>query len=212
MKKTVSFLLAICLSFASCALLASCNDSNNSSSSTNSIDESITKEEWDNMLSENNFENYTLVTHATMQQSSSIPVTMHQKATLKFCDGKLHLVVNVDGEETLNVVMEGEEAKEQKISYETIFLALLADFENFEYDADKNIYKNPNAVTTTIHVSYASAIVVMENGRVTLSEDGKLVKFECKYTQTTTSLEYTGTLVVEDAIFELFNYGTTVIE
>ena len=173
--------------------------------------EGVTEEEWNGMLASHNFENYTLIQKGTMV-SNMAPAPMYQEATLKFANGKLHLVTFVDGEEMFDVIMEGLEAKEQKDSYETFFLAVLADFANFEYDPVEKVYKNPETVNVTIEVGEYTAILVMENGRVTISEDGKLVKFECKYTQTTITPNYTVVTQVDDAVFELFDYGTTVIE
>jgi len=179
--------------------------------SNNGSNEGVTEEEWNGMLASHNFENYTLIQQGTMK-SNMAPAPMYQKATLKFAGGKLHLINEVDGEELFDIIMEGEEAKEQKISYEMLFLAVLDNFENFEYDPVEKVYKNPRTVTVTLHVADAEATVVMENGRVTISEDGKLVKFECKYTQTTITSNYTVVTQVDDAVFELFDYGTTVIE
>ncbi len=207
MKKILSLALALCLCLGTVFTLASC-------------DKGVNEDEWKAMLAAPNFENYTLsqsgpVTYVSGQMTE----TSTQELIIKITADKVHLDAKIDGEAAHNKVYTGEEAAEQKKGYEEVFLAVLADFNNFTYNKDEKVYENPNAVT--VNLEYASigtgatATVTMENGKVSLTEDGKLLKFTCHLTQTTT---YTIPEVGEQSItattdmtWQFSDYGTTAI-
>jgi hypothetical protein len=73
-------------------------------------------------------------------------------------------------------------------------------------------YTTSSTITVEIPMEIygINATLVMENSKVQLSNDGKLLKFECNYTQTTNTPQ--GTVVSDvDAIWTFLDYGTTTI-
>ncbi|MBQ9760752.1 MAG: hypothetical protein IJW16_05330 [Clostridia bacterium] len=200
MKKLASLLLALSLILSLGLVFTSCGD------------DGIDEEGWKAMLAAPNFSNYTLNQSGTMTMTmDGQSITNRQDAVLKINPDKIDHSLKIDGEEVINGVITGEEAAAQKANYEKTFLAVLADFNNFEYDTDEKVYKNPNKVIVDLTQGEYTAKLEMENGKVTLSEDGKLVKFTCKLTQTTTIPERGDQVAVGDITWTFSDYGTTVV-
>ena len=196
MKKTLSLILMLALS--SVLMLTACGGGANGPLSSG---------DWEDMISAPSFENYTLNTVATIMGTE-------QENTIKFADGKVSMDFILDGE-LIPLVYEGDEAAELKSDYEEIFLALLADFDNFTYDEAAKVYKNDDSVsvsiTSTMEGQTITADITMTNGIVAVDDNGNLVQFDCDYTQTTTTPE--GPITVTTVMhMEFSNYGTTVIE
>ena len=170
--------------------------------------EGVTEDGWADMIATPSFENYSLHQSSKMEYEGS---TMLRQDFIKVTKDKMSVEMREPHNETL--VYTGAEAIMQKNSYEEVFLALLADYDKYTYDAEKKVYKNPNPVSVSIDMPMynASASITMTNGEVSLSEDGKLLKFECDYTQTTVTERGTSTIRTY-ITWEFSDYGTTVIE
>ena len=213
MKKRTIIIASICLGLGLCLCLGIgifLLNTNNS----------VSEEEWQAMLDASNFENYTLsqsgeVTLSSGEQSN----TYQQDLRIKFTEDKVHLTEQRDGAPYGSKVFGEKDVETQKKIYESVFLALLADYNNFAYDSKDEAYTNATAITVTIDLSEQGAngtsTVVMENGKVTLDEDGKLLKITCKLTQTsTTEIQGHGTHTVtstSDITWQFSDYGTTAI-
>ncbi len=202
MKKILSLILMLALS--SVLMLTAC------SSGGDDDDGTMNAEKWEDMLSAPNFENYTLKERATVMGVETV-------STVKIAGDKVELSILFEGESDSTVILlEGSEAQEQKRSCEELFLALLADFDNFTYDEESKTYKTPEtpitvSITMTVEGEPVTADIIMENGVVSLTEDGKLLQFDCNYTQTTTTPDGPITITTEMHM-EFSNYGTTVIK
>ncbi len=170
----------------------------------------ISEEKWDSMLATPNFENYTLRQYGKINYGGA--QTIEEDATIKFVKDKVSINLKSGGY-TDTLLFTGEEAIMQKASYEQVFLALLENYDEYVYDATKNVYKNPSPVSVTIDFPLydSSASIEMENGEISLSDDGKLVKFQCDFTQTT-STPHGISSVYTYMTWELSDYGNTVIE
>lgn len=171
----------------------------------------ISKEKWEEITSAIAFENYTLVqTGLVTPQGQS---AVQQDCLIKFANDKVALQISLGEGDPLEMIYEGIEAEEQKASYESVFMALLDNFDDFKYDATDKTYKNPEAITVEITMASQgmTASITMANGVVTLDSNGKIATFECDYTQTTTVMGQAITAVA-DMHWTFSNYGTTVIE
>ena len=122
------------------------------------------------------------------------------------------------------VIADGEIAEAQKLQYSQVFMTLLEDYKNFTYDADTNTYKvmtnvkvekvlkavsfSPDGSVTTFDLP---TVLEMREAEVTVSSDGKLIKFVCDYSQT---MDMYGTTMVTagKTTWTFSDYGTTVIE
>ena len=169
----------------------------------------VSENDWNEMLANPNFENYTL----TQSQYVVYEGTgMQQDCIFKVAGDKASVTMTLDGSTLDTIVYTGEEAAAQKSSYEQIFRALLADFENFTYDKEENVYKTTSTITVEVPMEIygITATIVMENAKVQLSDDGKLLNLECDYTQTTVTPD--DTVVAEtEAVWSFSDYGTTVV-
>ena len=198
MKKFLSVILMLTLT--SLLMLTACGGGEGEGGEMNA-------EKWEEMLSAPSFENYTLYSKATIMGTE-------QENTVKFANGKVAMDFVLDGE-LIPLVYDGDEAAEIKDDYEEIFLALLADFDNFVYDETDKVYKNDGSVsvtiTSTVEDQTITADITMTGGIVTIDGNGNLVQFDCDYTQTTTTPEGPITITT-DMHMEFSNYGTTVIE
>lgn len=201
MKKILSLILMLCL--ATSLMLTSCG--NNDGNKGN--EETMTAETWGQMLSAPSFENYTISHTSTM-------MGVVESATVKITSDKVE-ISGMYGTEPYYFIYTGQDAAEQKRSHEELFLSLLANFSNFEYDNATNSYKNPTPVSVNILMTQngvqINANITMTNGVVTIDNAGKLLTFNCDYEQTTTIPEVGPVSISAAMQMEFSNYGTTVI-
>lgn len=200
---------------------------------TTSQPESISRPAWEAMLSAAKFENYTLSLEGAMTvlQNGENAGTSNVKETFKITKDKLWVemygeTVDSSASDQQTILFVGEAAEAQKLQCEQIFLALLAEYDNFIYDAESGSYKLHKTVTldTTLKAFSFSqdgtiretfdmpTVIEMREATVELSADGSLVKFICDYSQT---MQYDIETVTETTgitTWTFSNYGTTVIE
>lgn len=189
----------------------------------------VSENEWDAMLDSKNFENYTLTLTGEMTQShGDTGYTSQVNETVKITKDKVLMITAAEVAdptvtEDRDVLFEGEMALAQKTQFEQIFLALLSKYESFVYDAQTKTYTVGQTVRMDIDlVSYSyddtgviqtrsvPSTLEMQKATVTLSEDGKLMKFVCDYTQT---MKLQENVVISGLTTWTFSdYGTTVIE
>ncbi len=172
----------------------------------------LDQEQWDAMRATPNFENYTLTQSGKISYMGGL-LPVQEDCIIKFNSDKVHLQMKADGQTVVDTVYTGEEAAAQKQSYEKVFLALLEKLENFQYDETEQVYRNAEPITVSFDMAIyqMSATVVMKNGTIAFSDDGKLVSFTCEYTQTTHTPQ--GTMVSTTQMnWGFSDYGSTVIE
>ena len=197
MKKLLSLILILALS--SVLMLTSCGGSDN--------DGTMNEESWEEMISAPSFENYTVRQVATI-------MGYEQDTTIKMTEDKVLVTMIFDGE-PVELLYTGNDAAEQKRSYEELILAILADFENFTYDAEDDVYKTESTITVSITMTVEgetiTADITVNNATVSIDESGKLLSFDSDYSQLTTTPEGPVSMTTQMHM-EFSNYGTTVIE
>lgn len=219
MKKLLSILLTLSLCFSLCALFSACDEGVIEEGKTadtgvteegKTADTGVTKEEWKAMLSESNFENYTMTQSQTVTYAPN--QTVKQDVVFKVAGDKASAKLNMDGEHAATLVYEGEEAAMQKGFYEQIYRGMLAEFDNYVYDSEKGGYKIEKEITVDIPAElYNMTIkITMRDAFVKLSEDGRLLEFECDFTQENKTSQGVSAASAE-ALWTFSDYGTTVI-
>ncbi len=184
----------------------------------------VSESKWDAMLSDANFENYTLETTGTVTTTAGGQSFMStEKSIFKAADDKIEITLFDPSGDSDCVVYDGEIARAQKRQYSQVFLCLLREYEHFTYDAAQKAY----TVTKTITISDTFKTIVndpetgvqmvdmpitieMRNAKATLSNDGKLLELVCDYTQ---SMSMQGNDVTLSGLttWTFSNYGATVI-
>ena len=183
--------------------------------------------EWSDMLSAASFENYTVTYEGRM---TVLPenVTSDVKQICKITSDKVSIEIFIDtgdsfDEDTFVDVYDGNIAQSQKQQCEQIFLLMLSKRDAFTYDAETNTYLVTETLRieeTMVGISYVEGVpqefecptvIEMRNGVVSVSEDGKLMKFVCDYSQT---LNLPGQSITQygNTSWTFSDYGTTVID
>ena len=183
---------------------AACEDEKKPSAGTGV---GISEEKWELMLSEENFENYTLTQSGyIVYEGTGNDGAIQQDAVVKFADGKVQITMELDGGEADTVVFTGEEANLQKSIYSQVFMALLDAYDSYTYDETNDVYEVNETVTVEFEAYGMPVVIVMEEGQANISKDGKIVDFVCDFTQTT------GEVISRTEMHWTFSdYGTTVI-
>ncbi|MBE6600326.1 MAG: hypothetical protein E7640_03910 [Ruminococcaceae bacterium] len=190
----------------------------------------ISENKWNVMISESAFENYTLKYDGTMTVTAGEEENVSQmKSICKIASDKMEITVFAVSEDGLIVlpldplVLEGDLAETQKVQYTQLFFAVIQCYENFEYDAEQNVYKINETVTIEKDLAAISfsptgentemivpTVITIKDAVATVSDDGKLLSLVCDYKQ---DMEMNGGIVTEGITTWTFSdYGTTVIE
>ena len=174
----------------------------------------ITKEEWQEAIAEERFDNITILYDISYTDSTS-GMAGSSKQTVKICDGKVFRS-NLSGENALYMYFTDDEAVAQRKMFLDVFLALLAERDNYVYDAESDSYKAPKTISVTVSPAPGrSEFVKMDDGVVKFDKDGRLVSFTCKISETITysdgGLMQTVELPTANSVWTFSNYGSTVI-
>ena len=193
-------------------------------------DAGVNEEQWAQMISEVSFENYTLNIDGvmTVTYNGQAGETSTVKQCIKVTSDKVSMYSDPQNSEAgdgepLNLVFDGEIAEAQKLQFAQVFMAMLSDFSNFKYDVETNTYIIPETVVIEkvlkgiaileddVQLFDAPTKIEMREAEVTISEDGKLLKLVCDYTQT---IEVNGSTSSNAGLttWTFSDYGTTVIE
>ena len=222
MKKIFLMLLTGLLCVSLLASFVACDEKGDA---TSDEEKGISKESWDNMVDAANFENYTLDFQGTMTEYENDDYVSEATAvhTVYRVTTDAFEIVTYDeyGNSTTPMVMvlTGEDAAAQKANLSQLFLAILSDYDNFTYDEDSKAYVIKNCTVNMdasmiINGEVASELVPVtieiKEGTATVSDDGKILKLVCEYTQTVT-VGGNLTKVGGNTTWTFSNYGTTVI-
>lgn len=220
MKKALSLLL---IAFILIATLASCNEtteqpsgeSNEPTTQPTETEAGITKEEWQAAIADEKFDNVTILFDVDYVDGDNAVGAADHEQTLKICGGKVYRTATMLGD-TFSMYFTDEMAVSQRKMFLDIFLALLAEKDNYEYDAETKTYVAPEKISVTVYPSEGTSdLVEMEEGVVKFDDNGRLVSFSCKLKETATTT-YEGqtntvTLPLSDTTWTFSNYGTTEI-
>lgn len=215
MKKLTIFLLvsAMVLVFTACANKGESVSGSEISSTVNSESDNgkadniagsgtsgISEKEWNAATERKNFENVTFSYEATF--ISGYQDAGPHMGVLKITED----AVVMDGElltaqETINAA---------KNAYIDITLAVINNFDDFEYDDAKNCYNAKKSITYNTEVLEYKATITAENVSVELDSENRISTISCKMTQ-----EIVGgspITYVLDAKFTFTDYGTTTVQ
>lgn len=171
--------------------------------------EGVSEEKWEQSLSEQKFDNVTInyeLNNETMEQTCVVKI-----AGDKVYRGGTVMMEGMDAPEEMTVVFDGEEAVIQKTMFLEVFLGLLAERDNFVYDAEKNVYINPKDVSVDVESSEDHrANETMKNGEVKFNANGLIEFFSCELTETV-YFNDTVRSITTNATWTFSDYGTTVI-
>lgn len=173
----------------------------------------ISEEKWKAMISPATLTNYTVKYGGRVTQTANETVIVSdQSFTVKFNADKCYAygTVKLEGEEevVVNDLFTGEDFPPIKKTYESIFLAILSEYKNYRYNSTDNVYELPEPIDITIEYEDATAFVSVSNSRVSISDDEKLLKLVCNYSQREEGLNF---LVTSEMTFNFSDYNTTVI-
>ena len=180
------------------------------------------------MISDTAFENYTLTVEGTMTVlAGEEEFVSPMKSICKMTSDKIAITTfdfDQDGNANASdpIVLDGELALSQKIQNSQIFLIILQEFENFEYDTENNVYKINETITLTKDLKGFSispdgniseltipTTIIVKDAVATLSNDGKILSLVCDYTQ---SMNMDGGVTTKGLTTWTFSdYGTTTI-
>jgi hypothetical protein len=220
MKKIVSLILAAVLCFASFVTLTSCDNIRENlgdyiGGKTDGEAETFTgldEEEWQESLSEQKFDNVTINYKLEIIEGQSADQTHVVKIAENAVYRKMTMVMggqDMSDEQYFTDVL----AEQQKNIFLQVFLSLLADRENFEYNAEEDAYFSPSTVTVTLDMGDGmSATEVMKDGKVTFDKNGNIEYFYCELTETTIMEGQEVASITCKATWTFSDYGTTVIE
>ena len=180
-------------------------------------EEVVSEEKWNAMVSAANFENYSFVFSgitSTYMDGRLVVENEDVRSTYHVTENAVEMIVDDE-----SIIIYDEDAAQQKDELSCLFLAILSEYDNFVYDAEKCVYTIDDAVIeveVTVIVDGTPAPektpmrVEVKNGEATVSRDGKVVKLVCDYTQSLTQMGYEITITgATEWVF--YDYGTTVI-
>lgn len=172
--------------------------------------EGVTEEAWQESIAEQKFDNVTV--NYSFKTTGS-----EQTHVVKFADGRVyrHMSISVPDSEpyTMEMTFTGDEAEVQKAMFLNIFLTLLAERDNFVYDAESNSYNAPDEVVATVSPAEGvSATETMTNGVVKFASNGLLEYFSCTLKEVITQNGEVQTETVGDAVWTFSDYGTTTVD
>lgn len=190
----------------------------------------ISENKWDMMISDAAFENYTFTTEGRMTASGTNQETTVSdvKSTVKIASDKIEIILyaeeaNGTASDAMTMKFDGETAEMMKSQYVQIFMLVLKDYKNFEYNSESKTYKITETITISDDIigvaghgeSFTTftipAVIEIRDAEATLSDDGKILKLVCDYSQTMDTGN--GTTVASGITTWTFSdYGTTVID
>ncbi len=188
--------------------------------------EEMFQAEWDAKLADKMFENYTysMEGRMTVTQDGEPETTSDMRQIVKVTSDKVSTTVYADSVEEpggsggFTQVYEGEIAEATKTQNAQLFLTILRDYENFEYDAETNTYKIPETVVFEEVLKAVSgdgmfdvpARIEVREAVVTFSEDGRIATLVSDYTQ---AMDFGGSMVTTAGVttWTFTDFGTTVI-
>ncbi len=171
--------------------------------------EGISEDEWNTAIADQKFDNvtvyYTLedASHNSEQLVMITEADVYRKAISTLKNGEISKAEKV---------FTGEEAQMQRDLFLGVFLALLAEKDNYVYDPVEKIYNAPEEVSARIERSETYYVIeTLKGGKVKFGADGKLEYFTGELTETLYSEEgsegYTYDMTVTFS-----DYGTTVVD
>ena len=203
MKKLLSLMLVALMAFALCFALVSCDkDDDTDNTNGGSSSDVISEEQWEQAIAPESFDNVTF--------------TMQGDFVSGYEYGEAFIYVyklsgNKAVETTEGFILDAEEVQALKSVYINTAVAILENFNDFEYDEANKVFKSKTDVTYSVNVMGQDATIISKNVKVTFDEDKNIAEIETEMTQqfieSGKSKEY-----VLNVKFTYSDYGTTVVD
>ena len=196
MKKLFLVLLSVCLFVLSCTALTACGNGNGDGGDGSVAD----KETWESAIADSNFQNVTFTVDATFY--SGYEAQEHSVSVMKLTSDK----ALADGE----LMTDEESVNSLREWYVSTTVALINNFEDFEYDSEKKCYFSEDGVVYDVTIMDFDAKITATNISVTLDSDMNIAKIDCDMKQEF-SVNGAPVTYVLHTEFTFSDYGKTVI-
>lgn len=171
----------------------------------------IDEDKWQDSIAEQKFDNVTI-------NYSLVNTEMTQEHVVKITKDKVYRKMTYiipDSSEPMEMdqVFTGDDAVYEKDMFMSIFLSLLAERDNFVWNADESAYLASEKVTASIDMPEVgfSATEEMTNGKVKFDASGNLEYFSCTLKETVYQGGAVAGVVTGEVVWTFSAYGTTVI-
>ncbi len=213
-KKLVTLLLGFALIF-SMGAFSSCDDESGLENFNPDSIEDMTKEDWEDLSAEANFENVTVAiwgAYVSGNENVAILGNGVDIGVLKVVGENVYVdYIYLNDEDEF---LDSDAATLAKSLYIETALAMLENFEDFTYDKESKTFLSNKPISYDIDAGHgATATLTTTNVKVEVLPDGYLGKISCDMKQYMSS-EY---LLGEDfnvdvkVVFSFSDYGTTVL-
>ena len=209
MKKFLSILLVLCLTFTLGIALISCDEGDgNTNTNTNTNTDAgaaaggVTEEQWQEAIKVETFDNVTL------RMSGSFVSGYEYEDDFSY-------TYRVDGDKGSmgddGVLLNPAEIASLRSVYINTASAILGNFDNFEYDTASGKFKSKSDIVYTVTVMGYNAEIIAKNVTATLDADKNVATVECDMTQNFVENGTPKTYVLNLSM-TYSDYGTTVVE
>lgn len=164
---------------------------------------------WQSLQNEEYYKNYTVEYSSYLEKGG----VEQQYNKYKITDTYVSLTARYSGQVVLDdVAFTIEESNEQRELYKELFIGLLGYADKFTYVESEKVYTCSEDITVdiTMNLHQASLTCIFKNTVIKVDANKMLASIEGNYVQIT-NVPGQGEVTIECyAVFNLFDYGTTV--
>lgn len=198
-KRILFAATALCCAFG----MSACGGENEDASNVSLQDGEVTEKAWEDMIAEMQFENVTF----SFVADPFIVGNYDGESGMAKLDGDRCSYVSAEGEEE---IMDAEVAASVRNVYVNTSLAILNNFEDFAFNAEKGAYESVTTIGYEANVQGVDATIIVSNVLVTINENDLLATIDCDMEQYFDGEDGPTTFIFH-VVFTFSNYGTTVI-
>ena len=165
----------------------------------------VDQEDWLGAIKEELFDNVTIFYSYNMTFGG---FTEKIESYLKIADGRVQKEMNMP---KIQVVFENELAEQQKDMVLGLFLGFVAQYEDFEFNAEEGYYVAPNPVIVTVGdetIGY-SVTETATNGKIKFADENTIEWFTCDLKEEINLQGEIMTSFMDDMYWEFSNFGQT---
>ena len=166
---------------------------------------------WREMCSEEAFSNYTLIQSGFVAYAET-GEGYQQDATIKFANGQAYIDMYMNGKNVGSLLYEGDEAAQQKMSYEVVFFALLENYEQFKYNSTTGAYESYDEIEASFGMDGMDCIILLKDAKIVWGQNRKIAQISGQFTQIVYQGDMQIVLVCDNMTWNFSNFNRTVIE
>lgn len=204
MTKFMNFLvLVLCL----CTMLSlvACDPAGNPDEDKLAELGKVTEEEWNEAISEEKFENVTFAIVARVTSPEEVVDNIVCKI-----DGNKGWYSEEIEDSHYEEYADEEILAAMKSIYMNTTLAIVASFEDFNFDSETGTYIAKEDIVYDVTVMDYEAKITATNVKVKLDSEKLIAEISCDMKQEYTS-EYDNGTIILNAVFKFYDYGKTVV-